>query len=59
MTRLLTSATFASREKIWSLSMNLNAASLPPLMSKVKMEAPPFGKYFSYRAWSGCSGRDG
>ncbi len=35
------------------LSMNTRAASLPPLMSKVKMEPAPFGKYFSYRAWSG------
>ena len=26
---------------------------LLPLMLKVKMEAPPLGKYFSYRAWSG------
>ena len=33
--------------------MNTRAASLPPLMSKVKMEPAPFGKYFSYRAWSG------
>ena len=32
---------------------------LLPLMLKVKMDAPPFGKYFSYSAWSGCSGRDG
>ena len=49
----LASATFASREKTFRLSMNLNASSRPPLMLKVKMEAPPLGKYFSYRAWSG------
>ena len=47
MTRLLTSATLASREKIFRLSMNLWASAWPPLISKVKMEPPPFGKYFS------------
>ena len=47
MTRLLTSATFASNEKMERLSMNFQASSFPPLMSKVKMEAPPCGKYFS------------
>ena len=26
---------------------------LPPLISKVKILAPPSGKYFSYNAWSG------
>ena len=38
------------REKIFRLSMNLKASSRPPLMLKVKMDAPPLGKYFSYRA---------
>ena len=47
MTRLFTSATFASREKISRLSMNRKAASLPPFISKVKMDPPPLGKYFS------------
>ena len=47
MTRLLTSATFASSEKMVRWSMNFQASSFPPLMSKVKMEAPPFGNYFS------------
>ena len=37
----------ASREKIFRLSMNLWASAWPPLISKVKMEPPPFGKYFS------------
>ena len=32
------------------LSINLWASACPPLISKVKMEAPPLGKYFSYRA---------
>ena len=59
MTRDFTSATFAKREKISRLSMNLWASAWPPLISKVKMDAPPLGKYFSYRAWSGWSGREG
>ena len=50
ITRDFTSATLASREKISRLSMNLWASSCPPLISKVKMDAPPSGKYFSYRA---------
>ena len=44
MTRLFTSATFASREKIFRLSMNLKASSRPPLMSKVKMDAAAVGE---------------
>ena len=28
----------------------LEGSSRPPLMLKVKMDAPPLGKYFSYRA---------
>ena len=43
-------STFASNEKISSLSINFHASSFPPLISKVKMLAPPFGKYFSYNA---------
>ena len=50
MTRLFTSATLASREKIFRLSMKVKASSRPPLMLKVKMDAPPLGKYFWYRA---------
>ena len=46
ITRDFTSATFASKEKILSLSMNACASLAPPLMLNVKMEAPPFGKYF-------------
>ena len=46
----LTSATFANREKSCRLSMNLWASACPPLISKVNIEAPPFGKYFSYSA---------
>ena len=36
MTRLLTSATLASREKTFRLSINLNASSRPPLMLKAR-----------------------
>ena len=59
MTRDFTSATFASREKISRRSINRWASAWPPLISKVKMDAPPWGKYFSYRAWSGWLGREG
>ena len=41
------------QRKISKLSMNRCVSSLPPLISKVKMDAPPFGKYLSYSAWSG------
>ena len=44
MTSDLTSATFAKSEKMERLSMKRNASSLPPLISKVKMLAPPLGK---------------
>ena len=37
MTRLLTSATLASSEKICRESMNFHASSCPPLISKVKI----------------------
>ena len=43
MTSDLTSATFASSEKIFSRSMNACAVRASPLMSKVKMDPPPFG----------------
>ena len=33
-------------EKIFRLSMNLKASSWPPLISNVKIEPPPLGKYF-------------
>ena len=46
ITRLFTSATLASREKIARLSINFFAVSLSPFTSKVKMLPPPFGKYF-------------
>ena len=39
--------------------MNTRAASLPPLMSKVKMEPPPFGKYFLYSSLSLRPSMDG
>jgi hypothetical protein len=42
----LTSATFASSEKISRLSINFLASSAPPLISNVKIDAPPLGKYF-------------
>ena len=59
MTRLLTSATLASNEKICRESMNFHASSCPPLISKVKMLAPPLGKYLVYREWVGCEGSAG
>ena len=43
----------AKSENISRLSMNFHASSLPPLISNVKIDPPPFGKYFSYSAWSG------
>ena len=42
----LTSATFASSEKSSRLSMNFYASFAPPLISNVKIEPPPLGKYF-------------
>ena len=59
MTSDLTSATLAKRENISRLSMKRNASSRPPLISKVKMEPAPFGKYVSYSLWSGCPGNAG
>ena len=59
MTRDLTSATLASREKMRSRSMKALASAAPPMTSKEKMEPPPLGKYFLYRAWLGLSDRLG
>ena len=59
MARLLTSATFASSEKMRSLSMNACASAAPPLISNVKMEPPPRGKYFSYSGRYPFSGKEG
>ena len=59
ITKLFTSATFASKENISNASIHLWASFWPPLISKVKIEAPPLGKYVSYKAWSGWSGREG
>ena len=59
ITRLFTSATLASSEKIFRLSINAHASFSPPFTSKVKMLPPPFGKSFSYNAWSGWSGNEG
>ena len=46
MTRLFTSATFASRLKMGRWSMNFLAVPASPFTSKVKMLPPPLGKYF-------------
>jgi hypothetical protein len=46
MTSDFTSATFARREKMARLSINFFAVSSSPFISNVKMEPPPFGKYF-------------
>lgn len=43
--RLFTSATFARSENTLRLSMNFLASSSVPLISNVKIEPPPFGKY--------------
>lgn len=51
----MTSATFASREKSSRLSMNFFASFSPPLMSNVKMDPAPLGKYFLYSALVGWS----
>ena len=48
ITRLLTSATLARSENIFKWSINFHAASCPPLISNVKIEPPPLGKYFWY-----------
>ena len=50
----LTSATFARSENISRLSMNFLAVSASPLISNVKIEPPPLGKYFLYSLC--CSG---
>ena len=39
------SATFASSENIFRLSVNFRASASVPLMSKVKIDPAPFGKY--------------
>ena len=54
ITRDLTSATFASKENSSRLSMKSFAFCASPLISKVKIEPPPFGKYFLYSFC--CSG---
>ena len=46
ITRDFTSATLASSENIFKPSIKRNASSLPPLISNVKIEPPPLGKYF-------------
>ena len=54
MTNDFTSATFASMEKIFRLSMTICAALIPPVTSNVNIEPAPKGKYRLYRLWSGC-----
>ena len=46
ITRDFTSATLASNENICKLSINVCASFTPPRTSNVKIEPPPFGKYF-------------
>jgi hypothetical protein len=45
ITKDFTSATLASKENISKRSINSVASLAPPLISKVKIEPPPFGKY--------------
>ena len=59
MARLFISATFASREKSFSPSINLFASSLPPFMSNVNIEPPPFGNYLLYNSLSRRYDMDG
>ena len=60
ITNDLTSATFASRENNSRLSMKSFAFFSSPLISNVKIEPPPFGKYFAYSACCfGSSDTDG
>lgn len=46
MTRDFTSATLASRENSSRLSIKSFAFCASPLISNVKIDPPPFGKYF-------------
>ena len=39
--------------------INAWAVFASPLISKVKMEPPPFGRYFLYSSWVGSVGSDG
>jgi len=56
----LTSATFARSENSSRLSMKSLAVCASPLISNVKIDPPPFGKYFAYSAfWLSSSVTDG
>ena len=59
ITNDLTSATFASNENIFNLSINSWASLAPPFISNVNIEPAPFGKYFLYNSWSLASSNDG
>ena len=39
--------------------MNRCAVPASPLISKVKIEPPPFGKYLSYSGWLGSLSSEG
>ena len=51
ITNDLASATFAKSEKISRLSMKSLVFFSSPLMSNVKIEPPPLGKYFLYNSF--------
>ena len=52
ITRDFASATLASKENNWSLSIKSWASFAVPLISNVKIEPPSLGKYFWYKLWS-------
>ena len=51
ITRDFTSATFANKENNSRLSIKSFAFWASPLISNVKIEPPPFGKYFAYSSF--------
>ena len=52
MTSDFTSATFANKENNSRLSMKSFAFLSSPLISNVKIDPPPFGKYFLYNSYA-------
>ena len=59
ITRDFTSATLASSENSFKLSVNFFAVSASPLISKVKIEPAPCGKYRSYSCFAAPVASDG
>src|ERR1022692_5339801 len=59
MIRLLASPRFARCEKIFTWSISLRPAAVPPLMPNVITDPCPFGRYFCEMAWYGLDLRPG